>query len=94
MELESAIEPENATYKEIDWKVSDESIASIDENGVLIPCDTGIVSVTATAKSGVTEKIEIEIYSNIERTVVGIVSLAMVGGGGTAIYYKRKKKKE
>ena len=41
-------------YKDIEWSVSEEGIASIDENGVLTANATGIVIVTAEAKSGVT----------------------------------------
>ncbi len=94
IELEAAITPENATYKDIEWSVSDESIATIDENGVLTANATGIVVVTATAKNGVTEEIEIEVYSNAGDTAAGIVGLAVIGGGGAALYYRKKKKKE
>ena len=86
--------PENTTYKEIEWSVSKEGIASIDENGVLTANATGIVIVTAEAKSGVTETIEIEVYSNAGDTAAGIIGLAAISGGGAAWYYRRKKKKE
>ena len=35
IQLEAEIEPENTTYKDIAWSVSDETIATVDENGVL-----------------------------------------------------------
>ena len=91
--LQAKVEPENTTFKDIKWTVSDEELATIDENGVLTAHSTGIVIVTATAKSGVSEEIEIEIYSNVGDTVTGIIGLAALGGGGTALYYRRKKKK-
>ena len=94
MQLKTKIEPENTTYKGIEWSVSEEGIASIDENGVLTANATGIVIVTAEAKSGVTETIEIEVYSNAGDTAAGIIGLAAIGGGGAAWYYRRKKKKE
>lgn len=94
MQLKAEIEPENTTYKEIEWSVSEEGIATIDENGVLTANATGIVIVTAEAKSGVTETIEIEVYSNAGDTAAGIIGLAAIGGGGAAWYYKKKKKKE
>ena len=94
VQLKAEILPENTTYKEIGWSVGDETIATIDENGVLTANATGTITVTATAKSGVTEEIEIEVYSNAGDTAAGIVGLAVIGGGGAAWYYRRKKKKE
>ena len=94
IQLKSDILPENTTYKEIEQSVSDETIATIDKNGVLTANATGTITVTATAKSGVAEEIEIEIYSNAGDTAAGIVGLAVIGGGGAAWYYRRKKKKE
>ena len=94
IQLKAEILPENTTYKEIEWSVSDEAIATIDENGVLTANETGTITITATAKSGVTKEIEIEIYSNAGDTAAGIIGLAAIGGGGAAWYYRRKKKKE
>lgn len=94
IQLKAEILPENTTYKEIEWSVSDEAIATIDENGVLTANETGTITITATAKSGVTKEIEIEIYSNAGDTAAGIVGIAVIGGGGAAWYYRKKKKKE
>ena len=93
LQLQTKIEPENTTYKDIAWSVSDETIATIDENGVITAIETGKVVITATAKSGVTETIEIEVYSAAGDVATGIIGLAVLGGGGTALYYRRKKKK-
>ena len=94
IQLKAEVLPENTTYKDIEWSVSDETIATIDENGVLTASTTGTITITATAKSGVAKEIEIEIYSNAGDTAAGIVGLAVIGGGGAAWYYRRKKKKE
>jgi len=94
IQLKAEILPENTTYKDIEWSVSDETIAFIAENGVLTATATGTITVTATAKSGVTKEIEIEIYSNAGDTAAGVVGLAVSGGGGAAWYFRRKKKKE
>ena len=94
VQLKAEILPENATYKEIEWNVSDETIATIDENGVLTANEIGTITVTATAKSGVTIEIEIEVYSSVGDTAAGVLGLAVIGGGGAAWYYRRKKKKE
>ena len=66
---------------------------NIDENGVITAIETGTIVVTATAKSGVTETVEIEVYSSAGDVAAGIIGLAALGGGGTALYYRRKKKK-
>ena len=94
VQLKAEILPENTTYKEVEWSVSDETIATIDKDGVLTTNGIGTITVTATAKSGVTKEIEIEIYSSAGDTAAGIVGLAVIGGGGAAWYYRRKKKKE
>ena len=96
-QLKAEILPENSTYKEIGWSVSDKTIATIDENGVLVANEAGTITITATAKSGVTKEIKIEVYSNDEDAaavvVGGIVSFVIIGGGIAAWYYMRKKKK-
>ena len=94
IQLKAEVLPENTTYKDIEWSVSDETIATIVENGVLTATATGTITITATAKSGVTEEIEIEVYSNAGDTATGILGLAVIGGGGATWYYRRKKKKE
>lgn len=93
MKLKAEITPENATYKEIEWSVSNEGVAVIDENGVLTANEAGTVVVTAAAKSGVTEEIEIEISSDSGSAAAGVLGAAVIGGGGGAWYYRRKKKK-
>ena len=94
VQLKAEILPENTTYKEIEWTVSDEAIATIDENGVLTAYENGTITVIAKAKSGITEEIELEIYSSAGDAVAGVLGLAVIGGGGAAWYYRRKKKKE
>ena len=94
VQLKAEILPENTTYKEIEWTVSDEAIATIDENGVLAANENGTITVIAKAKSGITEEIELEIYSSAGDAVAGVLGLAVIGGGGAAWYYRRKKKKE
>lgn len=92
LQLNAEITPDNATYKNIVWSVSDENIASIDENGLLTTNATGTVTVTATATNGVKAEIEIEIYSNTAAGVVGIGGVAIISAGGIALYLKKKKK--
>lgn len=46
--------PENATYKTLTWKSEDQSIASIDENGVITAENVGITTISAIAHNGIT----------------------------------------
>ena len=92
LQFKAEIEPENTTYKDITWSVSDETIATVDENGVLMANATGLVTVTATAKSGVTEEIEIEVYSNAGLGLFGVGGSVIVIGGGALLYLKKRKK--
>lgn len=64
IELTSKVNPENATIKEIKWKSSNESIATVDENGKVTCKEEGKVTITATAHNGVSGKFEFEIVKN------------------------------
>ena len=44
--------PEKATNREVEWSVSDESIATVSKDGVLTPVSNGEVTLIATAKDG------------------------------------------
>lgn len=44
--------PENTTNQNVEWSVSDETIATISVDGLLIPVKKGIVTIKATAKDG------------------------------------------
>jgi len=57
--------PQNATKKAVKWSVSDETIATISQDGTLTPIKTGSVTIKATAKDGS------EVYA--EKTVSVIV---------------------
>lgn len=73
--LTATVGPENATYKTVTWKSSDESIATVDTNGKVSAIKTGVAIVSAQAGSltatctvvvpvnpGEIEGIEYEIY--------------------------------
>jgi hypothetical protein len=51
-QLIAQIFPENATNQVVEWSVSNESIATIDQNGLLTGVSDGIVTVTASATDG------------------------------------------
>lgn len=48
--LKATITPSNATYRKAQWKSSDTSVATVDEDGVITALKEGSVTITASAK--------------------------------------------
>jgi len=88
-EFSAEVLPINATYKNITWSTSDESIATIDENGVLTTHSTGTVMVIATTDGGFVAEYELNVVS----PVAGLITLLGIGGAATGIGVAIKKKK-
>lgn len=61
MLLTATVSPENATFQEVTWKSSDETLLTVSENGEVTALGCGVVTVTATSSNGVSNTIEIEI---------------------------------
>ncbi len=90
--LTAIIYPENTTDKIIKWSVDDENIATIDENGNLTILATGTVVVTAETENGKTDKMTLEIYSNVP-TAIGGTAIGGIAVACVAYFiFKRKKK--
>ena len=51
-QLTAQVFPENANNQIVEWSVSNEAIATIDQNGLLTGVSDGIVTVTASATDG------------------------------------------
>lgn len=54
-QVNATITPEEATYKDITWTSSNNSVASV-ENGLITAKSTGETTITATTKDGVSQK--------------------------------------
>ena len=48
-QMVAVVYPENATNKDIVWTIENESIATIDENGLITAVSEGVTGITATA---------------------------------------------
>ena len=51
-QISAVIEPENATNRDLIWSSSDESIATVDNNGIVKGIKNGTVTITAKTKDG------------------------------------------
>lgn len=79
-QMVAVILPENATDQEVVWSVSNENIATIDQDGLLTAVSNGTVTVTATATdgSGVSGKKIIGV-NGIEEPAVLVESITVSG---------------
>ena len=59
--ITATITPDNATNKNITWKSSDESIATVSSYGLIRAIKPGVVTITATSSNGKTSTVEINV---------------------------------
>ena len=89
MQLTATVTPDAATYHTYDWVSSDESIATVDKNGVVTALNSSkakaTVTITAKAKekdgSGVSGEVELTIRQIVEPTDVTIDQTYSVDNG-------------
>ena len=65
-ELTATVRPSNATYKNVAWSSTDESVATVDSKGQVTAIGYGTCYIVATAKdeSGTTARCKVEVTSN------------------------------
>lgn len=66
--LFTSITPDNATSKEVVWKSSDESIATVDSNGKVTAIKPGKVNITAQTSNGKTDTVEVNVIEESVNT--------------------------
>lgn len=64
LQLTAAVLPEDAANKTLAWTSSDESIATVDENGLVTPLCGGSVTITATAQDAGAASAALELTVN------------------------------
>lgn len=92
--LTATIKPENATIHTLAWSSSKESVATVDENGVITAHAKGTATITAAATDGSKKKVTITVtvkeYDVVIRSKQGADVTYSTGSGMFAINYKSK----
>ena len=93
--LSATVLPENATYPSVSWSSSDESVLTVDSNGVVKTVSAGTATVTAAASNGVKDECEVTVQAfpafNVQRynrrtgTWADAVSAGIYGFPGDSI---------
>lgn len=94
LDFSAAVLPEDATYPAITWSTSDESIATIDENGHFEAHSRGTVVITATA-DGISDYCELKVTTPpivIGLSIFGVWAIAGVSVGSVVLKKSRAKK--
>ena len=90
LQLTLTVTPENATYQTAIWTVSDETVASVDETGLVTALSTGTTEITATTEEGKSAACSIQVYAipeNIFRIPNGTVEIEEEAFRNTAADY-------
>ncbi len=78
LDLNALITPEDCDSTDVTWTSGDESIATVDENGVVHPVSAGTVTITVTTVNGITDDCEITVRDPL--AVTGITVNGNVSG--------------
>ena len=78
-QMSAEVLPADATFKNVSWSVDDESIATIDADGLLTAIKDGTVTVTATTKEGAGSKINGTKQIVISNQIVNVTAINVAG---------------
>ena len=75
----ATVKPDDATNKELTWKSSDESIATVDATGKVTGVKIGTTTITATARdgSGVSGSCTVTVLSHVKKVTVTPANLTL-----------------
>lgn len=81
IKLTQTIFPDDALYKSVVWRSSDESIASVDGSGMVKGISSGNVVITAEAENGVKGTFEIEVRQHVTGIKISQSAVTIENGG-------------
>lgn len=61
IQLHAIVLPDNATNTKVFWEIEDDSIAYVNEDGVVTALNPGITTITATVGDGITDTIQVSV---------------------------------
>ena len=84
--LHTVIVPEDATHKEVTWRSSDDTIASISNDGVLTAVKKGTCKIIVSSRNNITYEMDVEVYVGVERVEIsGVSNPYMYSGNSVTI---------
>lgn len=81
IKLTQTVLPDDALYKSVVWRSSDESIASVDGSGMVKGISSGNVVITAEAENGVKGTFEIEVRQHVTGIKISQSAVTIENGG-------------
>ena len=73
-QLTATVSPSNATAKDVHWISSDESIAKVDEDGLVTAVAPGTATITAYGSSGVSASCTVTVKEGVQAVDLGLPS--------------------
>lgn len=81
--LTATIKPSNTTNKNITWKSSDESIATVSSDGAIVAKKSGTVEISAATSNGKTSTMEINIKDELKAQNTTAIKTAAIINNNT-----------
>lgn len=80
--LKATVTPNSASNKSLTWSSSNNSVAKVDENGVVTAINGGTATITATANdgSGVSDSCKVTVITPVEKIILNKYNLEMSSG--------------
>lgn len=72
--ITATIAPDNADYKNIEWKSSDDEIASVTSNGTVSAKKTGEVTITAATENGIIASCKVSVVEMTNDTLAKLLN--------------------
>lgn len=85
LKISAKIHPENAEIKSLSWESSDESIASVDQQGNVNCLEAGNVTITCNADDGASASLQLEVVKGTKALIIDQKNVKLLLGGKAAL---------